>query len=59
VKNYTGKSPLVGWIQIAIEPVLIPATTAEIILVGVLFLLCLLFIVSALPMAVLAWKGRR
>lgn len=40
-------------------PFVAPATTAEIVLAGALLLFCLWLIVSALPMAVLAWKGKK
>ncbi len=41
-----------------ITPVIAPTTIAEAILAGGLLLLCLLIIASALPMAMLAWKGK-
>jgi hypothetical protein len=60
VKDYRGGPASLVWaMNQAIGPVIVPATTAEIILASVLLLLCLLLIVSALPMAVLAWKGRK
>lgn len=40
-----------------VSPVITPASTAEIALAGGLLLLCLFLMISALPMAVLAWKG--
>lgn len=36
---------------------IVPASMAEIALAGALLLLCLFLLISALPMAVLAWKG--
>lgn len=36
-----------------------PVTTADIVLAGGLLLLCLWLLISALPMCVLAWQGRR
>lgn len=60
IKDYRGSPASLVWMMDqAIGPVIVPATTVEIILAGVLLLLCLLLSVSALPMAVLAWKGRR
>jgi len=40
-----------------VVPAIVPASTAEVALAGVLLLLCLFLLLSALPMAVLAWKG--
>lgn len=40
----------VSWIQ--------PASTSEVMLAGGLLLVCLLLMFSALPMAVLAWRGK-
>lgn len=50
--------PTITWRLFQFEPVIPPATTAEIVLACVLLLLSLFLIASALPMAVLAWKGK-
>ena len=48
----------VVWSPDQVIPPIMPATTMEIALAGGLLLLCLLLMASALPMAVLAWKGK-
>ena len=51
--------PALSWrAPFGVAPAIVPASTAEIALAGGLLLLCLFLLISALPMAVLAWKGQ-
>lgn len=53
------RQPALSWRDpFGVAPAIVPASTAEIALAGGLLLLCLFLLISALPMAVLAWKGK-